>query len=140
MKINEDLIIGEKSTTLGQVATDVENLKGYVLYDTYNASYNTTITLSDSTQNYKYLRIYYYSNDPIYGSIDILNPYDKEVGLWSFFPSSDGMYVKGQIFHIYDTTIAPRDSKVREINLYTGGCAPTSNTQIVRIRKVIGYK
>lgn len=57
MKINEDLTINGTNKTLKALNAEVENLKGYVLFNSENGT-ASNITLSDSAENYTYLEIY----------------------------------------------------------------------------------
>lgn len=73
MKINEDLIIGDKETTLGNISDRINSaeilLQPTVLYDGGTTGTNGNITLSDSWQNYRYVEIFYTRAEYEIGSV-----------------------------------------------------------------------
>jgi hypothetical protein len=132
MKINEDLIIGEKSTTLGQVATDLENLKGYILYENETGT-SETFTLNDSVENYKMVRIEAHENVNMYFSCPIVtNPNGKKVLLSCLWYQ----YLKLALLTFNDKTVTI--TKMGQFNLSEGTVDSKSN--YVNVTRVVGYK
>ena len=110
---------------------------GKVLYENNNGS-NETITLNDSTENYKYIEIFYQSNDAACSSVKIANPNGKRVSLQAFWSVDNYCYGKIKQVSIDNNKM----NNLAAQQLIIGSCvSPTiSLSNFIYITKVIGYK
>ena len=117
------------------------NEVGVSLYDNTTGT-NGTVTLSETSANFKYLEIYYRNNDQQYDCVRVYNPNSKSAGLMSIFvtttsSSSDTYFMfKGARITISGTSITKNG--YCEGNLYNETTLKNkqNNTYIV---KVLGY-
>lgn len=110
-----------------------------VLYN--NSSGSTgTITLSDTSENYYYLEIFYRNNDGYNSSTKVLNPNGKDVVLVSTNPANTNgnAYLKSTQYSISGTKITPE--KYSEVSMFTGGdLSINTSTNRISIVKVLGW-
>ena len=125
------------STTDGYSANYInETYKPTVLYDNPSGS-NGTITLSDSSANYSYLEIYFFTNDGWqYSGYQkcMLTGNDTTVHCLQYTHTLSGnYYIKVKNINISGTQIITRWTK----EIYYNGMSDNNN---IYIRRVLGYK
>lgn len=131
---------------LNQLQTNVENaindlnvktLKAYILYNNSSGS-NTSITLSDSKNNYGFLEIYYLS-EAHRGSTKVSS--EVEAFSLSLAIPYTSTYIRNARFSVSSTGISCTNYTAYEIN--SSGIANYStnvNNNTFYITKVVGYK
>lgn len=110
-----------------------------ILYDNETGA-SGTITLSDSSANYKYLEIFYRDNNSNYNSVKVYSPNGKIISLQSAEISTSYTYMKFSKYTISANTITENSgSQVRSTN---GGDASvrTQSATVHYITRVVGYK
>ena len=115
-------------------------INGEVLY--YNASgSNSDITLSDSAENYKRIKILYKSNDDYYNSVEVEEPNDKKVNFLCVYHkyNETGFYMKNKVMKILGTSMSIYNNQYGETSISSSGTSFNNNNYIY-ITKVIGYK
>ena len=128
----------ETSTNTNDI-TSLKNLVPTILYDASTGS-TGTITLSDSSANYSYLEIYFYTNDGWqykgYQKCMLEGNNTTFHSLTTFWSDTSGRcYLKTRFISISGTTIST--TGYSEVNLGGGGATATNN---IYIRRVLGYK
>lgn len=110
---------------------------GKVLYENNNGS-NETITLNDSASNYKFIEIFYKSNDNAYSSVRVDTPNGKRVSLQAFWSVDNYCYGKIKQVSIDNNKI---NNLAAQQLVIASGVSPTiSLSNFIYITKVIGYK
>ncbi len=127
------------STTDAPSQRAVNTLKPVELYNNTSGS-NGTITLSDSSANYRYIEIYYKSNDNYYNSVKVQNPNNKSITLMNMTPVSTNIYIKSTLIEISGATITPRANRTYEVNIDTTGYVGITQLNTNYITHIIGYK
>ncbi len=110
---------------------------GKVLYENKNGS-NETITLNDSVSNYKFIEIFYKSNDSAYSSVRVDTPNGKRVSLQAFWSIDDWCYGKIKQISISDNKI--NNLAAQQLVIGSGASPTVSLSNYIYITKVIGYK
>lgn len=110
---------------------------GKVLYENNNGS-NETITLNDSASNYKFIEIFYKSNDNAYSSVRVDTPNGKRVSLLAFWSIDDWLYGKIKQISISDNKI--NNLAFQQVVIDSGASPTVSLSNYIYITKVIGYK
>lgn len=110
---------------------------GKVLYENNNGS-NETITLNDSVSNYKFIEIFYKSNDSAYSSVRVDTPNGKRVSLQAFWSIDDWCYGKIKQISISDNKI--NNLAAQQLVIGSGASPTVSLSNYIYITKVIGYK
>ncbi len=110
-----------------------------VLYEN-NSGSTGTITLSDTSDNYYYLEIFYKNNDGFYSSTKVPNPNGKDVVLLTSNPSNSSgrAYFKSTKLSISGTKITPESYS--EIRLDDDSVTVDTSTNMISIVKVLGWK
>ena len=121
--------------------TSLKKLVPTILFDASTGS-TGTITLSDSSANYSYLEIYFYTNDGwqykgyqkcmLEGSNAT---YHTLIATWT--DTSGRCYLKAKNISISGNTIS--NIGYAEVNL-SGGAPTTTASNDIYIRRVLGYK
>ena len=110
---------------------------GVVLYENNNGS-NETITLNDSVSNYKFIEIFYKSNDNAYSSVRVDTPNGKRVSLQAFWSVDYVLYGKIKQISISDNKI--NNLAFQQVIIDNGGYPTISLSNFIYITKVVGYK
>ena len=144
MKINEDLII--KNKTLGQIETTVEEQNPTILYESSAGNASTNLTLSSDIKNFKKIVIYYYDNETkTYSSKTILSLNASSIK--SNLDIVHAHYGDGYPIHIIAENIEFSGTKVTKSGIYwtnmaTGGGSNSNKagSSSFYITKILGYK
>lgn len=110
---------------------------GKVLYENNNGS-NENITLNDNTENYKYIEIFYQSNDYAYSSVKVANPNGKRVSLQAFWSVDNYCYGKIKQVSIDNNKI--NNLAAQQLVIGSDVSPTISLSNFIYITKVIGYK
>ena len=110
---------------------------GKVLYENNNGS-NETITLNDSASNYKFIEIFYQSNDAACSSVKIANPNGKRVSLQAFWSVDN--YCYGKIKQVSISNNKINNLAFQQLVIPSGASPTISLSNFIYITKVIGYK
>lgn len=110
---------------------------GKVLYENNNGS-NETITLNDSASNYKFIEIFYQSNDAACSSVKISNPNGKRVSLQAFWSVDN--YCYGKIKQVLIDNNKISNLSFQQLVIPSGASPTISLSNFIYITKVIGYK
>ena len=110
---------------------------GKVLYENNNGS-NETITLNDSVSNYKFIEIFYKSNDSAYSSVRVDTPNGKRVSLQAFWSVDNYCYGKIKQVSIDNNKI--NNLAAQQLVIGSGVSPTISLSNFIYITKVIGYK
>lgn len=112
-----------------------------VLFDDETGT-DEAVTLNDDVSNYKYIEIFFRSNDNAYNSVKVYNPYGKLVSLFVPWMNTNTLryYIKSKIVKISQTTIANYTSVTySETTLTTTPNIAITATNYVYITRVVGY-
>lgn len=122
----------------GDTWSDWKRVEG-VEVELYNDSTgsNTSITLSETAANFKYIEIFYRSNDNYYNSEKVYLPNQKNVSLISQWTGPTSLYLKTSVCEINGTAINFLNGY--EVSIDTTGTAIATRSGIY-ITRVIGYK
>jgi hypothetical protein len=117
-------------------------LKPTTLYENSSGS-NGTITLSETSANFKSLKIYYRSNDATTWAScsEVETPNGKTIDL-TYFANSDNVteiYIRTKNVQVSDNTITTITNRHHIANIGNGSCATGSSNHIY-ITKVVGYR
>ena len=131
----------------GQFKVNGDTLNETVLYNDSNGS-NSSISLSETAANFKYLEIFYRTNDNYYGSVKIFEPNGKNAMLDGEYPYSYestqlSSYAKRSVVSINGTSISPINYAEVTIICNTSGDngkGHITHTNNVFITRVIGYR
>ena len=116
----------------------INNQKVYACYELYNnSSGSSSVTLSDSVDNYTYLEIFYKINY-FYGSTKIYKPTGKTFEITGTVLNSNNLQVFFAQYSISGTTISKSSEYLYTI--VSGGTNTKSTTSITGIIRVDGYK
>ena len=110
---------------------------GKVLYENNNGS-NETITLNDSASNYKFIEIFYKSNDNAYSSVRVDTPNGKQVSLQAFWSVDN--YCYGKIKQVLIDNNKINNLAFQQLVIPNGVSPTISLSNFIYITKVIGYK
>lgn len=110
---------------------------GKVLYENNNGS-NETIILNDSASNYKFIEIFYQSNDAACSSVKIVNPNGKRVSLQAFWSVDN--YCYGKIKQVLIDNNKINNLAFQQLVIPSGASPTISLSNFIYITKVIGYK
>lgn len=139
IKLNSNTYIDSSSVSHNrQKLSDVLNkVLGVVLYENYDGS-NGTITLNDSVSNYKFIEIFYKSNDSAYSSVRVDTPNGKRVSLQAFWSVDNVLY--GKIKQVLIDNNKINNLAFQQVVIDNGVSPATSLSNFIYITKVIGYK
>lgn len=137
--INGQSLEGEGNIIIESGDIDISGLTSKlakVLYENANGS-NSSVTLSETSANFKYLDIFCKSTDNTYTSVRIHEPNGKRVTVTSGWFGS-AAYYKNAVIDVIDTTVRFSSFNASEI---TGQnlCKTASSNTIMYIVKVVGY-
>lgn len=114
--------------------------KPTVLYDGGSAGTNGTVTLSQSSANFDYMRIFFYTNDYVHGSTVVYRPNDRRVILAVQHVSNNGysIMMKARVVNISGTTIATMPTNryaeaAIDENNRASGFSKNNNIYILRV-------
>lgn len=110
-----------------------ETMEGITLYENLNGT-SETITLSESSANFKRIQIEYFENrDNAYGMVDVLNPNGKSIWLHNYFVGSNS--------YIYITKITISGTQITwDRNGRYNLPSDSFNTDYIQlITKVVGF-
>ena len=110
---------------------------GTILYEN-NAGSNENITLNDTVSNYKFIEIFYKSNDNAYSSVRVDTPNGKRVSLLAFWSIDDWLYGKIKQISISDNKI--NNLAFQQVVIPNSASPTVSLSNYIYITKVIGYK
>lgn len=114
--------------------------KVVTLYENSSGS-NGTITLSETSANFKELEIFFRNNDNVYNSVKVSSPNGKAVHLAANTTTSGMSYHKEKTISITGTTIQTRYTNgYIEYSISSGGVSYTGANNYIYIIKVIGYR
>lgn len=118
----------------------IDGLVGTVLYNSADGT-NGNVTLSSSSANFKKLKIFFKSNDDIFGSVEIEEPNGKSVNLHTMYPlsSNSRVYIKMKIVTISGTTIQANQNYC-EYSVGNNVSSVNFSNNYIYITKVIGFK
>ena len=131
--------IGDGSLT---GAIDELNSNVVVLYNNSSASVSDdAITLSDSVDNYRRITIYYKDNDTVFNSVEVFEPYNKDIMLTipHFNSGRDAMHIKAQIRRISGSQLGTA-TRSGQFNVYASGNPSIQTTSYIAVTTVVGYK
>lgn len=114
-----------------------EKLKGEVIYSNSNGS-NSTITLSKSIDNAKFIDIFYKNNNNFYNCVRVYEPLNKNVALSInvSIQSANTGWVQTVVKTISSTQISNLGVQFGEIQIPNGSY---SGNNVIFITKVIAY-
>lgn len=113
----------------------VEGVLPIVLYDNDSGS-NGSITLNETAANFKYIEIFYKSNNSAYSSVKVADPNGKTAVLMSVHPNSaNTAYFKNTTVQISGTSVSPVSSS--ELGISASGTS-FSTANNIYITKVVG--
>lgn len=130
-------------TDIQQALTDLDNkIKGTILFENVSGiGSGTDITLSETSANFDYLEIFYgrSSTENTLSSVKIENPDSKQFGMSIIYASRDTLLqLYGARMRISGTNVTWSGSTVTTI---TGtSINSTSETDVLKVYKIIGYK
>lgn len=113
--------------------------EGETLYESSSGT-TGTVTLSKSSHNYKYLEIFYRTNDDLHGNIKVDEPNGKDVIILSAFPhnNSNNCYLKSTSLNINSNKITV--NSYSEVALKSNGeLTVDTDKNCIYITKVLGY-
>lgn len=121
----------------------INSLLPAILYDNEDGS-NENIELSDTTENYKYIDIYYIDNNatPNYGFTRVYNPNGKYTFLHiiSLATTGGGHYLKTRTVEIIKKQIATVETRYGQAYLRANNYPTVAQENYIYITKVLGYK
>ena len=131
------------TTKKSNVVSAINELNGkiissHILYSNSSGS-SSTITLSSSAANYKYIEIYYFKDLNQIISTKIYNPNSKAATLGSVTFYANALFLRAAIVDINETAITWRSSDSGWGTVSTGGNT-ISSEQVFKICQVIGYR
>lgn len=124
---------------ISKILDKIKRIQGTILYDNPSGS-NGTITLSDSTENYDYIEIYYFSGmNYDYYSNKIVNPNGKKTYLTysEIGDTPQETYLFKREIEINNKDISTYNNNYGLLNI-TGNISSKENR--VFICKIVGYK
>ena len=115
--------------------SDSYGVRGVILYSN-SAGSTGTITLEDDASNYEYIDIYFKQHEytPIYNSVRVYSPNDKQVDLSARQAEPGGTGIASAYVHIKGNSITKKGSNVYWTN---GG---NQGKDVIYITRVVGYK
>lgn len=133
-----DNVTKGNAETFNTIQDNIENaFKPYILYDNATGT-ETTLTLSDSSENYSYIEIFFNRDNKGFSSVKVYNPNGKDVNL--------GMqYMLNNIYRIYASIINISEASISftsnmYINIIASGVSEVGNVSNIKIHRVVGYK
>lgn len=132
------IFVRTKSATLDWSDWRELQTKERTLYEN-NSGTTGTVTLSDSTANYRYIEIYYKTNDNYFGSTKVYDANGKNVVLLLSNPTNNSArsYLKSTQYNISGTKLTPQ--KYSEVRLDAGGVTVDEASNLISIVKVVGW-
>ena len=121
-----------------EMATDIENLKSFVLYENPSGT-RDNITLSDDVKNYKYLEFIGYGsvfNQMAYVKYDVTS--GKDIPLYCISTNGEQIRFNVITYKVSANTLT-KDKDISFLFISTSN-ASTSHQNDLRITKVLGYK
>lgn len=136
-------LVDETNDNPLQVYDDDGNLVGgssneVVLYDNETGS-SETITLSETSANFKYLEIFYKDNDGTFSSIKVYNPNSKQIDISTMARWSSTIYLKQRRAVISGTSISKGTYSEVSITA-TPKISIGTTTNVILITRVVGYR
>lgn len=127
-----------------RIETAFNSLNPVVLYSNESGTGNT-ITLSDSSANYKFIDVFFGVSQGWYSSIRIYNPNGKSLDLCDILSENKNyshvLYIRSAICNINGNTISFLSDKSSDFDYKKGeGVIRFEVNNICYIRHVIGYK
>lgn len=133
--------IDELLGTINTILETKEN-KETVLYNNVNGT-NSEINLSDNVKNYKYIEIYFCTNDTAnyQSSAKIYSPNGKYASLLYVLSRADttSVYLKSKNVYIEGTSIRNYDERATQVTI-SNDATSISNANNIYITRVVGYK
>lgn len=130
------------ANNLNKIQDNAENaINGVILYENADGS-KEAITLSDNLSNYKFIEIFYKTNDGIHSGNKIYMPEGKSINLSGGFPAREGeerQWIKETVWECSGNKITPL--YFSEVGIYNAEDIGKQFTiNIVLIYLVVGYK
>ena len=135
IKLSNETFIDTSSIVYNKIP--LNEILGVVLYENNNGS-NETITLNDSVSNYKFIEIFYKSNDDAYSSVRVYTPNGKRVSLQAFWSVDN--YCYGKIKQVSISNNKINNLSAQQLVIGSGVSPTISLSNFIYITKVIGYK
>ena len=135
IKLKNETFIDTSSIVYNKIP--LNEILGVVLYENNNGS-NETITLNDSVSNYKFIEIFYKSNDDAYSSVRVYTPNGKRVSLQAFWSVDN--YCYGKIKQVSISNNKINNLSAQQLVIGSGVSPTISLSNFIYITKVIGYK
>ena len=135
IKLSNETFIDTSSIVHNKVL--LNEVLGKVLYENNNGS-NENITLNDSVSNYKFIEIFYKSNDNAYSSVRVDTPNGKRVSLQAFWSVDN--YCYGKIKQVSISNNKINNLAFQQLVIPSGASPTISLSNFIYITKVIGYK
>lgn len=110
---------------------------GTILYEN-NTGSNENITLNDDVSKYKFVEIFYKSNDSAYSSVRVDTPNGKRVSLQAFWSVDN--YCYGKIKQVSISNNKINNLAAQQLVIGSGVSPTISLSNYIYITKVIGYK
>ena len=134
-----NLTTSQKSNVVGAInELNGKIISPHILYSNSSGS-SSTITVSSSAANYKYIEIYYFKDLNQIVSSKIYTPNGKAATLGSVTFYANSIFLRAAIVDINETTITWRSNDIGWGTVSTGGNT-ISTTQVFKICQIIGYK
>ena len=157
--------VSQLSTDLTALLTRVQELENKLPVElfkgTYAETYNKTITLSESTDNFSRICIEWRTSDGANGStmldMDVATVTDSSSGLTGRVaaaiaannnPSATSVYIKSKLFFVSGNTIRNWSRSISSSNVYqrseatvkNNAATVTTNNELIGITKVLGWR
>nr|DAW44983.1 MAG TPA: hypothetical protein [Bacteriophage sp.] len=128
---------GTGGSTATTARKNLDVMHATFLYDNYSGT-NTTVTLSDSANNYVFLDIHYMNDDQYNSTVRTIRPTNKYTMLMSmqYSPSEQMMYFKSAVIYISGTTLNFLNTGWMYSSSSSTTVKPDSKLKITR---VLGY-
>lgn len=113
---------------------------GTVLYENSNGT-NGTVTLSETTANYKRIVIHYFDNNGYRDTVSVDDPNTKSVSMHTIWHrlNQTKLYIKVTQALISDSSIIPAGNNGQTI-IAQNAASVENGSQLIYIWKVVGYK
>lgn len=137
--MSNSVLMDKDENILNPIIPRYEKMISNVLYENENGT-NSSITLSDDISNYKYIEIFYRSNDSDLKSTKIFNNNSSNVYIdltINHFVTNTILYIKTTNVNIIDKNLTI--TGYGQLNLDTQGIGHTNSNNIF-ITKIVGYK
>ncbi len=137
--MSNSVLMDKDENILNPIIPRYEKMISNVLYENENGT-NSSITLSDDISNYKYIEIFYRSNDRDLKSTRAFNNSSSSIYVdltVNHMVTNDMLYIKTTIVRIVNKTLTV--TGYGQLNFNTTGIGHT-NTNNIFITKILGYK